>query len=126
VKALLNRGQHPTFIGRKQVAQSAGNGGVVMFVYRAKDVAVAVVNARLNVLTVLCVVPEHRRHGLGSACLEYLQCNFARVIEATVPFFERNGYTSIGEMKQGRSLKTQIMVRKDLLTLAGRVAKLYG
>lgn len=126
VKAILNQGRHPTFIGRQQVLCAARNGGVLVFCHAGKDVAVALVNPRLNVLTVLCVLPLHRRHGLGSACLTYLQCSFARVLEAAVPFFERNGYVSVSKLKRGRSLNTQVMVRKDVMELAGRISRIYS
>lgn len=45
---------------------------------------------------------------------------------SAVPFFERNGYTSRGKIKIGKRLKTQVMVKSTLLTLAGRVSKIYG
>lgn len=91
-----------------------------------EDIAVAIVNPKYNVLMVLNVLPEHRLHGLGSAMLAYLQCNFARVLESAVPFFERNGYTSIGKLKTGKRLKTQIMVKSSLIPLAGRMKGIYG
>ena len=74
----------------------------------------------------MAVVPEHQGHGLGSAMLSYLACNFARVETRAVPFFERNGFVSIGAPKKGKTLYTQVMVRDSLRTLAGRVAKIYG
>lgn len=98
----------------------------MIFTFAGFDVAVAVVNPRYNCLLVLNVHPRHRSHGLGSALLAYLQCNFARVLESAIPFFERNGYTGIGEMKQGNSLNTQIMVKRSLLDLAGRVSRVFA
>ena len=97
----------------------------MIFSFEGQDLACAVVNPRLNVLIVLNVKPAHRSHGLGSAVLAYLQCNFARVLESAVPLFERNGYTAIGEMKQGNALKTQIMVKSSLLNLAGRISRVF-
>ncbi len=97
-----------------------------MFMFAGVDVAVSVVNPKFNTLLVLNVLPAHRKHGLGAAILRYLQCSFARVLESAIPFFERNGYTSIGEMKQGNKLRTQIMVKSSLIPLAGRIAKLYA
>ena len=94
--------------------------------FRDRDVAVAIVNPAINCLLVLCVHPEHRGHGLGGALLAYLQCNFARVLESAVPFFARNGYQAIGEPHSGKSLKTQVMIKSDLIPLAGRVARIYG
>ena len=105
---------------------AARNGGALAFIHDGIDVAVAVVNPALNVLLVLNVEPAHRKHGLGSAILAYLQCNFARVLESAIPFFERNGYQSVGPMKSGNRYKTQVMVKSSLLPLAGRVARIYG
>ena len=68
----------------------------MIFVFVDEDVAVAVVNPAINTLLVLNVLPEHRSHGLGSAILRYLQCNFARVVEGAIPFFERNGVSVRG------------------------------
>lgn len=96
----------------------------MIYTVDAVDVAVSIVNARLNVLLVLNVLPAHRSHGLGSAIVRYLQCNFARVIESAVPFFERNGYTRIGDMKQGNRYRTQVMVKAALIPLAGRISRL--
>ena len=125
IKSLLNRGKHPTFIGRQLVMTATRNGGAFVFSLDGEDLATAIVNPKLNCLLVLNVVPSHRSHGLGAAILRYLQCNFARVLESAVPFFERNGYTSRGKMKTGKRLKTQVMVKSTLLTLAGRVAAIY-
>jgi hypothetical protein len=122
----LNHGKHPTFIGREMALKAASNGGVFVFAFAGEDIAVAVVNPALNCLTVLNVSPEHRSHGLGGAILRYLQCNFARVLESAVPFFARNGYTPRGALKIGKSLKTQVMVKSSLLTLAGRVSEIFA
>ena len=125
IKTVLNRGKHPTFIGRSLVLTATRNGGSFVFCHDGVDVAVAVVNPKLNCLLVLNVLPEHRSHGLGAAILRYLQCNFARVVESVVPWFERQGYVSRGKIKIGRRLKTQVMVKSSLLLLAGRVAAIY-
>ncbi len=122
----MDLGKHPAFIGRELVKAAARNGGAIVFIFAGFDAAVAVVNPKLNCLLVLNVHPRHRAHGLGTAVLAYLQCNFARVLESAIPFFERNGYTAIGEMKQGNALKTQIMVKKSLLDLAGRVSRVFA
>jgi GNAT superfamily N-acetyltransferase len=125
-KALLNRGRHPTFIGPELVERQAKQGGLLFAQVDGKDAAVAVINIHLGSLSVLCVLPEHRNCGLGTAFLRYLSPNFARVTESAVPWFERNGYEKLGEMKQGRTLKTQIMVRRELLGLAGRVRRVFS
>lgn len=96
-----------------------------MFCFRNKDVAVAIVNPALNSLLVLNVTPDHRSHGLGAAIVKFLQCNFVRAIESAVPWFERQGYTPRGSLKQGIRLKTQVMVKSSLLTLAGRVSRIF-
>lgn len=108
------------------IASAAKNGGVFLFRFADRDVATAVVNPRLNVLLALAVQPSHQGHGLGSALLKYLATNFARVESRAVPFFERNGFVSIGEPKKGKTLYTQIMVRDSLRSLAGRVNAIYG
>jgi hypothetical protein len=48
------------------------------------------------------------------------------VLESAVPFFERNGYTAVGELKHGNRLNTQVMVKSSLIPLAGRIARIYG
>ena len=67
------------------------NGGAMVYTFGGVDIAVSVVNPKLNTLLVLNVLPEHREHGMGAAILRYLQCSFARVLESAIPFFERNG-----------------------------------
>jgi GNAT superfamily N-acetyltransferase len=89
-------------------------------------VAVALVNARKGQLTVLNVCREYRGRGVGEKMVSYLACNFARVLDTAVPFFERCGYVKIGSLKKGRALNTQVMIRKSLLSLAGRVKKIRG
>jgi GNAT superfamily N-acetyltransferase len=123
-KRILNAGRHPTFIGRSLYSTAARNGGVAFFQVDGVDAAVAIVQPRTNCLLVLCVHPKFRNLGLGQSVLAYLAVNFARVIESAVPFFERCGYVSIGEMKQGKRWKTQIMVLASVRSLAGRVAQL--
>lgn len=125
-KAILNAGKHPTFIGLETYHSSARNGGVSYFLIDGKDAAVAIVSPRTNCLLVLNVLPAYRRMGLGAAIIAYLQVSFARVLEDAVPFFERNGFVSIGAMKQGKKYKTQIMVASGLRELAGRVSRFYS
>lgn len=125
-KKILDRGKHPTFIGPDNIKAAARNGGICFAMVEDDVCAVALVNPRVSQLNVLNVVPNHRGHGIGKAFLAYLACNFARVVEDKVPFFKSCGYIPIGEMKQGRTLKTQIMVRENLLSLAGRVRKILG
>ena len=120
LKAIFNRARHPTFIGRSLCA-SAVKTARFRFQFAGSDIATAIVNPRLNILLALAVVREHQGHGLGTAILRYLACNFARVESRAVPFFERNGFIAIGEPKKGKTLYTQIMVRASLIPLAGRL-----
>jgi len=124
LKTLLNRGRHPTFVGRDMVERNARNGGALVFRFGGEDVGVAVLNARLNVLLVMNVAPAHRSHGLGAAMLHYCRPTWVRAVESAAGYFRERGYVDIGAPKQGRALLTQIMVRGNLLTLAGRVSKL--
>lgn len=98
----------------------------MIFSAGGQDVACAVVNPAINVLLVINVHPDHRSHGLGGAILDYLKCNFARVLESAMPFFARNGYQAVGAMHQGKRWKTQVMIKSSLIALAGRVAQIYG
>ncbi len=118
---ILDRGKHPTFIGRSLVLRSTRNGGVTIFRFAHHDIALAIVNPSTNVLLVLNVDPHHRSHGLGTAILRYTQASFARVLESAVPFFERNGYTSTGELHRGKALNTRVMILSSLIPLAGRL-----
>lgn len=127
MKQILNRGRHPTFVGRMSVARQAIQGGLLFCQVEGQDAGVAVINVRQSTALVFCFLPSYQGQGLGTAFMNYLRPNFARVITDMVPFFEqRLGYTSIGEPKQGRTLRTQIMVRTELLTLAGRVHEHLG
>jgi GNAT superfamily N-acetyltransferase len=126
VKTILNRGKHPTFVGRRLVLISTRNGGCTIFRHAGADIGVSIVNPMKNVLLVLNVIPEHRSHGIGSAILRYVQANFARVLESAVPFFERNGYSRVGAIKRGNSLNTQVMIKSSLIPLAGRLSILYN
>jgi GNAT superfamily N-acetyltransferase len=108
------------------IATYIRNGGVFVFRCNGMDVACAVVNPKTNTLMVLNVLPEHRAHGLGSAILSYMQANFARVLESAVPFFERNGYRSVGALKRGNKLNTQVMIKASLIPLAGRMKDIFS
>jgi GNAT superfamily N-acetyltransferase len=120
-KILLNAGKHPTFVGREIIARCARNGGLLFFVVEDKDAAVAAINTRKNVLLVLNVHPKYRGRRLGQHIVEFIKPNFVRAVESAVPWFERLGYVSVGIWKMGRSLRTRVMVRSSLRTLAGRL-----
>jgi GNAT superfamily N-acetyltransferase len=125
-KRLLNQGRHPAFIGRGTVQRNAIQGGLLFAQVHGQDAAVALIGIRNGTLLVLNVLPAHRGAGLGRKFVEFLRPNFARVVESAVPFFEGCGYKSIGKSKQGRTLKTQIMVRSELIGLAGRLQQTHG
>lgn len=122
MKHILNRGRHPTFVGRSMVERCAGNGGLLFFRAAGEDRGVALVNARKNVLLVMCVLPDARGIGLGTRMLEYIKPNFVRAVEMAVPWFEARGYEAIGEWKHGRALRTRVMVRRSVRALAGRLS----
>lgn len=122
-KTLLNDARHPTFVGRQLVERHAVNGGLLFFRYDGSDVGVTVINVRKNVLLVLAVDPRHRGHGLASAMVRFIQANWVRSTETTAGFFERLGYVRIGRLKRGRTLNTQMLVRGNLIGLAGRVQR---
>ncbi len=125
MKTLLNTGRHPSFVGQSTCRSSAQQGGLIFATLEGVDVAVGLVKPAKSVFIALNVHPAHRSHGLGTAFLHYLRPNFARVIERNVPWFESRGYVPLGQMKQGKSLKTQIMVRGELIPLAGRLRAIF-
>jgi GNAT superfamily N-acetyltransferase len=120
-KRLLDKGRHPTFIGRHTLERAADQGGLIFATHDGFDIAVAIIGVRNGTLQVLNVLPAYRGKGVGSWFLNYLMPNFARVLESAVPWFEAQGYVCLGQPKQGRKLKTQIMVRRGLLAAAGRI-----
>jgi len=125
-KKLFDAGRHPTFIGPDMVARHASTGGLLFATWEGADVAVALMNVRRSVLLVLTVVPACQGYGLGDAIVRYVAPIWVRVIEANVPWFERRGFEAVGALKQGRTLRTQIMVHSDVRRLAGRVAESFG
>lgn len=129
-KALLNAGRHPAFVGPGMVARAAAHGGLLFAVAgtgtRRQDAAVALVNPRNSTLLVLNVHPRRRGAGLGTAFLDYLRPNFARVLLSAVPWFQRRGHTPLGDPKPGRRFSTQVMVRRELIALAGPAAGGFG
>lgn len=124
-KTILNAGRHPTFIGRDMVCRNAVQGGLIFAVVNGTDAAVSVINVRNSTLLVFCVHPAFRKCGLGSQFIQFLRPNFARVVESAVAWFERNGYKQVGNWKQGRILRTAIMVRGELIDFAGRAKSVY-
>ena len=127
-KRLFNQGRHPAFIGRDTLARAASQGGLLFLRDDAggRDIAVALIGMRNGTLLAFNVHPDYRAFGVGSWFLRYLTPNFARVVEFAVPWFERNGYVRLGALKKGRSLNTQIMVRRGLLTVAGKLSRTHG
>lgn len=124
IKAVLNRAKHPTFIGRDLVRRCGRNGGVTLYQYDGRDVAVTVVNPRRHVLLVLSVDRDHQGHGLGAALLEYIRPLWIRSVESATPYFVARGYTPVGEPKHGHALTTNILARRELFSLAGRLQRI--
>ena len=122
-KSLLNKARHPTFIGRNQVTKLATNGGLIFFTRDGVDVGLVIVNVRTSTLIVMAVVRDEQNSGLGTAMLRYAKPNWIRAVESAVAFFEARGYVSIGDWKQGRSLRTRILARVGLFDLAGRMSQ---
>lgn len=120
-KKILDKGRHPAFIGRNTFESNARNGGASFYLFNNEIIGVTLCNARLGVLIALNVIPNHRGHRCGQAIVNYLMPNFVRSIESKIKFFKNLGYISIGEIKKGISLNTQIMVRANLIKLAGRI-----
>ena len=125
-KKILNAGKHPTFIGREMYGRNCQNGGALFYDLDGKPIATSLINPHYGILLVLNIKPEHRSHGLGNAILNFLIPNFIRAVENKVEWFEKRGYRRIGQMKQGRTLKTQVMARSALFDLAGRVSRLFS
>lgn len=125
VKALLNKGRHPAFIGRNYFDRIVHNGGVFVAKLGDSDLAVAMINTRRNLLNVLCVHPDHRSHGLGSTFLAYLKPPIVRATSKAVSWFEARGYLCVGEPKKGYTLTVSLMVHEDVKRLAGRVSRVF-
>jgi GNAT superfamily N-acetyltransferase len=125
-KKVLNVGRHPAFIGKKTMQRNANNGGALFYIFENKIIAVSLINPHYGILLVLNVIPEHRGHGLGEAILNFLMPNFIRAIDYKISYFEKRGYRKIGDPKQGRRFKTQIMARTNLFSLCGKLNKIWG
>ena len=123
-KTALNAGRHPGFVGRENFCRCAENGGALIFFGADEQVAVALMNPKKNSLIALNVQPRFRGKGFGKMCLEYLKPNWVRAIESSIPFFESMGFWRVGALKVGQTLKTAIMVRRDLIGLAGRLGNI--
>lgn len=122
-KRELDRGKHPTFIGKKMFERYAMNGGAIRFVSEdGACVAVVLINPRNSCLQALNVSPRFRGSGIGSEIMDYLIPNWVRAIDSKKEWFQRLGYKQVGQPKQGRQLKTWIMVREKLITLAGNIS----
>lgn len=125
-KSVLNKGRHPAFVGKQTFSTNCINGGALSYVVSGNIAAVSLINPHYGTLIVLNVLPEFRGNGLGSSIVKFLMPNFVRALESRVPFFEKLGYKSIGKLKRGRSLNTQIMARKALFDLAGKLKRVWG
>ena len=47
-------------------------------------------------------------------------------MEHKVKYFKKQGYKQIGKFKKGKSLRTAIMVKERLITMAGRLRKIFN
>ena len=119
----LSRNEYPAWFGPMAFHRYITNGGGFWFHYQGIPVGVGILNPRLSSLGALAVAKEHRGHGLGTAIVEFLQPNFVRAVEDKVLYFEKLGFVPVGKMKKGIRLKVQVMCRKSLFHLAGRLKK---
>lgn len=126
LKTVADVCRHPSFLGRKQFSRCAINGGAFLFLWHETVVAFALVDAKKNNLLAFGVVPKYRGQRIGETCIKYLNCNFARVLESAVPFFEKCGYQKLGELKKGKRLYTAVMVKKNLSDRCGRLRSIFG
>lgn len=127
-KRILNRAGHPTFIGRSSFETNAREGGAVVLTDTNKrvDVAAALMKTRTHTLMALSVIKSYQGMGIGGLLIDYMMPHWVRALESKIGYFEKLGYVSVGEMKIGRSLNTQIMVRSNLLLVAGRVSRILN
>ncbi len=125
-KKLLDQGRHPAFIGKDTFHKNAKNGGALFYELDGAAVAVSLINPHLGILLALNVRTEHRAHGLGAAIVNFLMPNFVRALESKVPWFEKLGYRSVGKLKRGVTLNTQVMARAALFDLAGKLAQAWS
>lgn len=125
-KHLLDIGRHPSFIGRDSFGANSINGGALFFSCGGEIVAVSLINPHHGILLAMNVAPKHRGHGLGSAILNFLMPNFARVIESKVEWFAKRGYKPIGALRKGIRLNTQVMARAALFELAGKISAAFN
>lgn len=125
-KRILDIGKHPAFIGKDTMMRHADNGGALFFEFESDPIAVSLTNPHHGVLLALNVIPAHRSHGLGCSIINYLMPNFVRALESRIGLFEKMGYISVGKSKKGICLNTQLMARKALFGLAGRLQRLDG
>ena len=119
----LSQNEYPAWFGPMVFRRYITNGGGFWFHHRGVPVGVGILNPRLSSLGALAVSKSHRGHGLGRAIVEFLQPNFVRAVEHKVPYFERLGFVPVGAMKRGIRLNVQVMCRKSLFQLAGRLKK---
>lgn len=120
-KRVLNQSRFPTFVGIETYIRCAREGGAFALFECDEISAAALVKTKNSTLMCLSVLKNRQKVGIGSFFVNFLKPNWIRAVESAIPFFESLGYISVGDLKQGRSLKTQIMVRSDILSLGDRV-----
>lgn len=127
-KRIIDKGRYPGFMGRSTMQSNAVNGGALFYHVESEPdpIAVSLINPHLSVSLAIAVVPAHQRHGLGTAIVEYLRPNFRRVIlenESWIRRCKTSKYEPIGTPHKGRKFLTQLMVRSELIDIAGRAAR---
>jgi len=121
-KRIYDRARFPAFIGRQSVQRWSENGGLLFFQVEGKDAAVLLINPGYNCVMAVAILPEYRGRGLFRGIFDFAQCSWVRSIGQFVPLFENLDYVSVGTPKQGRKFLTQIMVKKSVKNLAGRLS----
>jgi GNAT superfamily N-acetyltransferase len=123
---LLNVGKHPVFVGEEMVSRNAVNGGLWFAVDTVGvDIGVALIDPKYSNLLVMSVHPQARGRGIGKHIVRFLAPNYIRSVESAEPFFAALGYVAVGDYFQGRKLRTRILVREDVLRLAGRLRTIW-
>ena len=113
-KSVLNKANHPGFVGRELFYRCATTGKACVAVLDGKDVGVAlIVKERLQALSVAVAA---QGSGVGQALMRRLQPRWVNAIEERVGFFERLGYKRFGSPKIGQNGKhaTQLMERGEM------------
>jgi len=120
-KKILDEARYPAFVGVMYFQKIARNGGAFVAMIDDTDAGCALVNVGQCSLQVLAVHRNYQKRGIGKAMVDFLMPNWVRSLESAIPFFESMGYEPVGEYYPGKKFRTRVMVRRDLLSLAGRL-----